>query len=119
MAAQIEKKACNVTLACEACTQQMMNDQAEYCLKTGWRQKVTCRKQETGRTESKFMPCPAGTSITSAGPLGVVQMEMWCGACLLGALWYIRRRAARMAGVGDGGGGGKEMSGRYAPMNIV
>lgn len=125
MAAQMEKRGCNVTVACEACTEQMMNEQVDYCTKTGWRQQLTCRNEDTGKLESKFVSCQAKTSFTSPGPMGVMQMEMWCGVFLAGAWWFIRRRSARIQGQGstgsDGGGpGGKEMSiGRYAPMNVV
>lgn len=30
--------ACSVTIACEPCPSEALRDQAEYCLKTGWRQ---------------------------------------------------------------------------------
>lgn len=125
MAAQMEKRGCNVTVACEACTVQMMNEQVDYCTKTGWRQQLTCRNEDSGKLESKFVTCQAQTRFTSPGPMGVMEMEVWCGVFLAGALWFIRRRAARIQGQGsaasDGGGaGGKEMSmGRYAPMNVV
>jgi hypothetical protein len=125
MAAQMEKRGCNVTVACEACTVQMMNEQVDYCTKTGWRQQLTCRNEDSGKLESKFVSCQAQTSFTSPGPMGVMELEVWCGVFLAGALWFIRRRAARIQGQGsaasDGGGaGGKEMSmGRYAPLNVV
>lgn len=82
---------CNVTAPCEQCSEQSMQDQAEYCMSTGWRKVITCVQSPSHRRETHFVTCEAGQE-TARGPWAVAQMELCMVVMLTVAMYYIKHR---------------------------
>mmetsp|Transcript_34042 Transcript_34042/g.106632 ORF Transcript_34042/g.106632 Transcript_34042/m.106632 type:complete len:258 (-) Transcript_34042:185-958(-) len=85
-------KECNVTSECEQCSEASLQDNADYCMKTGWMQRVQCRDLKTNQIESFFESCKAqGYVLSDTG--AVVQMEAgWAFFLVVTWTWMKRRK---------------------------
>jgi len=83
---------CNVTSECEKCSEASLQDNADYCMKTGWMQKVQCRDASTNQVDAFFESCRAqGYAISDTE--AVIQMEAsWAFFLVITWTWMKRRK---------------------------
>eukprot|EP00288_Rhodomonas_lens_P002112 CAMPEP_0177727240 /NCGR_PEP_ID=MMETSP0484_2-20121128/20211_1 /TAXON_ID=354590 /ORGANISM="Rhodomonas lens, Strain RHODO" /LENGTH=217 /DNA_ID=CAMNT_0019239871 /DNA_START=75 /DNA_END=728 /DNA_ORIENTATION=+ len=109
--------ACSVTIACEPCPSEALRDQAEYCLKTGWRQRMKCVFRISGKEEMFFESC-AVPGIFVAQSSKVMQFEIAMLLCLAGSWTWMQKRKRLQPG--RGGEDKKSLrAGGYEPLTTL